>query len=140
LHIEIKQITAQETYNLRHEVMWPDKPLDFVKLDNDEEGIHFGLLKNNAIVAVVSLFVEGNKAQFRKLATKTSEQGKGYATGLLQYLINYTVEIGDIHCLWCNARADKTGFYKNFGMIETEQIFQKGGLNYCIMERKLSIG
>jgi len=40
LHIEIKQITAQETYNLRHEVMWPDKPLDFVKLDNDEEGLY----------------------------------------------------------------------------------------------------
>lgn len=139
MHIEIKQITAQETYNLRHEVMWPDKPLDFVKLDNDEEGIHFGLLKNNAIVAVVSLFVEGNKAQFRKLATKTSEQGKGYATLLLRYLTNYVVAKGHVNWLWCNARADKTGFYKNFGMIETDQTFQKGGLDYCIMEKKITI-
>ena len=33
--IEIREIKAQETYPLRHEVMWPDEPLDFVKLNND---------------------------------------------------------------------------------------------------------
>jgi GNAT superfamily N-acetyltransferase len=135
LQIEIRRIQAQETYHLRHEVMWPDRPLDFIKLDNDEDGIHFGLFKNNDIVSVVSLFVNGHSAQFRKLATKTSEQSKGYGRRLLQYLINYVEGEGNIHYLWCNARVDKAGFYKHFGMKQTDRKFQKSGQDYCIMEK-----
>lgn len=137
--IEIKQITAQETYKLRHEVMWPDMPLEFVKLKNDAAGVHFGVFKDLEIISVVSLFIKDNRAQFRKLATKTSEQGQGYGSVLLDHLISYVTTKRHINWLWCNARADKTSFYKKFGMIATKQTFQKEGLDYCIMEKKLSI-
>ena len=73
MKIEIRAILAEETYNLRHEVMWSDKPQEFVILDNDDEGVHFGVWKNSEIIAVVSLFMKDNHAQFRKLATKVSE-------------------------------------------------------------------
>ena len=134
MSIEIKEISAQETYNLRHQVMWPDKPRDFVILSNDEEALHFGLSKDSTITAVVSLFINNNSAQFRKLATKNSEQGNGYGSILLKYLMSI-VSNKNIEVLWCNARSDKTSFYEKLEMIQTPKKFVKEGVNYVIMER-----
>lgn len=65
---------------LRHEVMWPDEDFDYIKLKDDDAGIHFGLFKENMLISVVSLFVDKDEAQFRKFATLKSEQGKGYGS------------------------------------------------------------
>ncbi len=135
MSIKIKVINAQETYNLRHQVMWPDKPREFIILNNDEEGIHFGLLKDSTIISVVSLFIKNNCAQFRKFATKTSEQGNGYGSILLHHVIELISNEKKIEKLWCNARADKTSFYEKFGMIQTTKNFIKGDINYIIMEK-----
>ncbi|MGB3152386.1 MAG: GNAT family N-acetyltransferase [Maribacter sp.] len=131
----IREIDARDTYAIRHEAMWPVKPLEFVHLDNDEEGTHFGLFRDSILLAVVSLFITGNQAQFRKLATKTSEQGNGYGTLLLKHLIIYVSNEKQVIRLWCNARVDKTDFYKKFGMAETSKTFGKAGMNYVIMDK-----
>ena len=44
----------------------------------------------------------------------------------------------NIQSIWCNARSDKTTFYKKFGMLETDKTFNKGGIDYVIMEKLLS--
>ena len=98
-NISITEITAKETYNLRQLVMWPDKPLDFIKLKNDAKGIHFALCKNTKIVSVISLFIENDHAQFRKFATDVTEQGNGYGTALLSYLMDFATS-KKIKTLW----------------------------------------
>lgn len=132
--IKIQQIEAATTWNLRHQVMWPNCPINYVKLPKDEEGIHFGLFVNDELQSVISLFVEGKNAQFRKFATHQSTQGKGYGTRLLKHLMKYAEE-QEIDRIWCNARCDKTSFYKRFGMETTDQFFEKGGISYVIMEK-----
>ena len=134
MDIEIKEIQAQETNDLRQQVMWPNKPIEFVKLNEDENAIHFGLFKNSDIISIVSLFVKDNRAQFRKFATQTSEQGNGYGTLLLDHLMTY-VGTEKIEKLWCNARANKSSYYEKFGMIQTPKKFTKEGVNYIIMEK-----
>lgn len=114
--------------------MWPDKPLDYVKLDNDEEGYHYGLFLGDRLVSVVSLFIEGDEGQFRKFATDLDEQGKGYGSELLHFLFNKTEE-ENVKRIWCNARKDKAGFYEKFGMQTTDNEFTKGGIDYVIMEK-----
>lgn len=130
----IKEIKAEDTWELRRSVMWPTKSLEYVKLDDDSIGQHFGLFSHTKLVSVVSLFIEDNKAQFRKFATDTNEQGKGYGTALLTFVFNKLVQEG-VTLIWCNARTDKVAFYKRFGMQETNQRFDKGGISYTIMER-----
>jgi len=131
----IKQIPAETTWPLRHQVMWPDLPFDFIKLPEDPDGAHFGLFKNQELVSIVSLFktAEGT-AQFRKFATKSTEQGKGYGTKLLTHLIEYTQK-QKYHTVWCNARIDKTDFYKKFGMYETEETFIKQNIRFVILKK-----
>lgn len=133
--IVIQQIKAEETWPLRHSVMWPDKPFDHIKLSNDHKGVHYGLFHNGQLLAVVSLFIENGTAQFRKLATKESEQGKGYASQLLYHLMDYVRE-NNVSCIWCNARKDKVLFYQKFKMKKTKNEFSKSGLDYIIMERR----
>ena len=134
--VEIKEIKGEETWPLRFEVMYPDTSIDFVKLPNDDKGMHFGLFNNGELVSVVSLFVESNVAQFRKLATKEPVQGKGFGSDLLNYAFDYAK---NLNCtkIWCNARLDKRGFYQKFEMYETSNKFRKNEIDYVIMERFL---
>ncbi|KAI1441958.1 acyl-CoA N-acyltransferase [Annulohypoxylon stygium] len=42
LRVIVRQISARQTYGLRHAVLWPDKPASYVQLPDDEAGLHFG--------------------------------------------------------------------------------------------------
>ncbi|RFS18083.1 GNAT family N-acetyltransferase [Emticicia sp. C21] len=134
--IDLKQIQADETWALRHKVMWPDKPLDFVILPNDADGLHYGLFENGQLVSVISLFIKGDHAQFRKFATDTAYQGKGYGSQLLEFLID-TAKGLDIKELTCDARVTAIRFYKKFGMRTDSEIFQKSGKDYVRMSLRI---
>ncbi|NDI33750.1 GNAT family N-acetyltransferase [Chengkuizengella sediminis] len=135
--MEIKRISKEQTWGLRHIVMWPNKEFDYIKLDQDDLGIHFGLFQKGHLITVVSLFIEKNTAQFRKFATLQSEQGKGYGGMLLHHVIEEAKKMG-LTKIWCNARENKTSFYEKFGLKKSKQTFQKSGINYIIMERVLN--
>jgi GNAT superfamily N-acetyltransferase len=132
--ISIQPISAAETWPIRHKVMWPDQPLDYIKLKEDENGLHFGLFEVGQLVSIVSLFIAGNKAQFRKLATLSEFQGNGFASELIKHLIGYC-EQNKLEKLWCNARSSKMEFYQKFGFEPTEKQFTKLGEDYIIMGR-----
>lgn len=135
--MEIKSISAEDTRPLRHQIMWPDLPLDFIKLPEDSKGNHFGLFLDKELVSVVSLFqTDVGITQFRKFATKTNHQGKGYGSKLLVHLIEFAKEHG-FHTLWCNARVDKTDFYKKFGMFETQETYIKQNVKFVILKKVL---
>ncbi len=127
-------LPACDTWEIRRKVLWPSKPLDYVKLPKDEEGLHFGININGRLVSVISLFITGEEAQFRKFATLTTDQGKGYGTQLLNHLMEEAVNRG-VKRLWCNARVETASFYKRFGMQETETRFFKGDIPYVVMEK-----
>lgn len=134
--VQIKEIRFDLTWNIRHQVMYPDLPYDAIKLENDENGIHFGLYVDDQLTAVVSLFNNGKVTQFRKFATLTSAQGKGYGTQLLTYIINYAKNMGS-EKIWCNARVSAAGFYTKFGFIQTNQRSVSNGIDFVIMELQL---
>ncbi|MFB9760278.1 GNAT family N-acetyltransferase [Ectobacillus funiculus] len=83
----ITKVDKKKAWELRHKVMWPDKGLDYIKLEDDNVGIHFGLFKENTLISVISLFISNEEGQFRKFATLQQEQGKGYGSMLLDYVI-----------------------------------------------------
>ncbi|CAH0994894.1 hypothetical protein EMA8858_01007 [Emticicia aquatica] len=131
--IHIKKIDANETWPLRHKVMWPNEPLEFVILPNDDEGIHYGFFENEKLVSVISLFINHDEGQFRKFATDIESQRKGYGTQLLNYLIN-EAKLLNIKRLTCSARVSAIGFYKKFGMKTCSEIARKNGKDFIKME------
>lgn len=131
--INIKQITTSEVLPIRHKIMWPDKPISYVSLKNDNEARHFGLFVNGEITSIISLFIENNEAQFRKFATLIEFQGFGYGSILLKHIVSL-IQKENLKKLWCNARVEKSKFYEKFNLKTTDKKFVKGGIDYVIME------
>ena len=128
--ISIHPITPDQTYALRHAVLWPDKPFDYVRIDNDGEGHHYGAFRNNELVAVISLFVEGNSGRFRKFATRPDCQRMGIGMQLLNHVIDQARRL-NATVLWCDARLDAGDFYRRFGMEPVSEVFYKGPIPYA---------
>lgn len=130
----INEVEYEDILKLRQEVMYPDKDIEFVKLPDDAMALHIGVFENEKLVSGMSIFLNGREVQFRKLATRSDLQKKGYASALMQWLIDYANDMR-FDRLWCNARQGATDFYKKFGYEETDSRFSKNGYDYVVMER-----
>lgn len=128
--IHIQPITPEQTYPLRHSVLWPHKPLDYVKVEDDAAGYHFGAFEDGALIAVVSLFVNGQESRFRKFAAHPDYQRKGVGTALLNHVIAEARRL-EAKVLWCDARMDAADFYRRFGMSAVSEVFYKGPIPYA---------
>lgn len=131
--MEIATIKASQTWQIRHEVMWPDQAFEFVQLEEDNLGLHFGVFDQEKLVSIVSCFISNDEMQFRKLATLEAYQGKGIGSILLKYILDLAKDKG-LKKVWCNARTNKKSFYEKFGMIDTYKTFTKAGQEFTIME------
>jgi GNAT superfamily N-acetyltransferase len=131
----IRSITPEQTYSLRHAVLWPDKPVEYVKVENDADGYHFGAFLNGELVAVISLFVD-ELARFRKFAAHPDYQRMGIGTRLMDHIIREARRLGATE-LWCDARLDAADFYRRFGMEAVSDVFYKGPIPYARFSRTL---
>ena len=132
----IATITADETLPLRQSVLWPDKSLDEVRLPADAQGHHVGAFIEGQLVAVISLFVDGERAQFRKFATHPNYQNQGIGSLLLRRVIDMAKQLNASH-LCCDARLSAAPFYARRGMQPTGPVFYKGPIPYQQYERLL---
>lgn len=132
----IKPAPLPEVWSMRQLVMYPNESIDFVKLDDDAAGLHWGVYESGRLLSVISVFENDATVQFRKLATLPSEQGKGYGSALLQYVMDQAVKNGKTS-IWCNARLSATGIYRRFGMRETGDSWIKYGIDFIKMEKQL---
>jgi len=133
--IQIREITVAQTWPLRHGVMWPDKPFAYVQLPDDDQGHHYGLFENDQLVSVLSLFINDTDSRFRKFATLTTHQRRGYGSRLLSHVLQAAEALG-ARRIWCSARVEAAPFYEKFGMRESGGRFTHEGMPYVKMERR----
>jgi phosphoribosylformimino-5-aminoimidazole carboxamide ribotide isomerase len=134
--MSIQPVPLNEVWAMRQAVMYPQESISFVKLEDDEAGLHWGLYSAGELVSVISLFDRDNSIQFRKFATRTDLQGRGFGTTLLQHVMNWARTNGKKN-IWCNARLTATAIYKKFGMQAVGNTWQKWGLDFIKMEKQL---
>ncbi|WP_199119717.1 GNAT family N-acetyltransferase [Pedobacter sp. ASV28] len=129
----VEQIFPTLTWRIRKLAMYPDKEIIDMELPDDFDGIHFGLYYQHELTGVVSLFMQGNIAQFRKMAILPGAQGKGLGKQLLEYLIDYCKTQG-INTLWCNARTIAIGFYTKIGFVVKGKPYLRNQIEYIRAE------
>jgi phosphoribosylformimino-5-aminoimidazole carboxamide ribotide isomerase len=136
--MEIRKANLAEVWALRREVMYPEEEISFVQLEDDDKGLHLGLYNKSELVSVISLFIHNGELQFRKFATKKTEQKKGYGTVLLNKVFAIAKEK---HCksVWCNARRNAAKFYTKWGMTESGNSWMKYGMEFIIMKKVLDM-
>ncbi|SFG95129.1 GNAT family N-acetyltransferase [Pedobacter insulae] len=135
----IEQIFPSLTWRIRHVTMYPHQPYDFVKLEHDFDGIHFGIYVDYELTGVVSLFMEDGIGQFRKLAILPEAQHQGLGSQLMTYLIDFC-KVQKLTKLWCNARVNSTEFYTKFGFHQTNQTYSAAGFDFVRMELVIQYG
>lgn len=120
--LEVKTISAQETFAIRKEVLRKNIPLPYeFNGDLDVDTIHLGAFKNNKLIAVSSFMKVNNKNfngeqyQLRGMATLTEYQGFGAGKMMLEKAYAIFKEL-NIDCMWCNARLKAVDFYKKQGL------------------------
>jgi len=134
--IRIVQLSWQDTIPLRHTVLWPNESLEFCKVEGDEAALHYGIVKDEKLVCVASIYINKDSARLRKFATIHEFQGQGFGSYLLTHIFNNLKKKKVTH-FWCDARVESCGFYTKLGMKTKGEQFYKSDLPYIIMERFL---
>ena len=127
----IQEINLDTVWQIRHQVMWPERDPTFVRIPEDAYAKHLGVLIGSRCVSIISLFESPEGLQFRKFATLTSEQGKGYGS----YLLQHVIDSHPSQNIWCHARIEKQAFYEKFGLFTRSTPFEKAGKTYVRMEK-----
>ncbi|MBN8783820.1 MAG: 1-(5-phosphoribosyl)-5-[(5-phosphoribosylamino)methylideneamino]imidazole-4-carboxamide isomerase [Terrimonas ferruginea] len=133
--MNVQVAKLDDVWPLRQEVMYPELPIDAVKLPDDAAGSHFGIYEDNQLLSVVSVFERNGEMQFRKLATRRDKQGKGLAWILLQHVLKLA-EQKKVTRLWCNARLSATGLYEKMGLQQSGAPWNNLGHEFVVMEKK----
>lgn len=132
----INEVPYEDVLKIRQTVMYPNKDKESVTLSEDSNGLHIGYYLDGKPVSVFSLFLSNREIQFRKFATLTEYQGKGYGSKLMEWLLTYIEDL-KFSRVWCNSRVDKIDFYKKFGFSETADKFEKGGHQFVVLEKRI---
>jgi len=116
----IKEISAQETFIVRHPVLRKGKPIESCCFEGDNLGSthHFGLFENEKLTGIISIFLnsnpifaEKNQAQIRGMAVLEKKQKKGFGEALVSYSETFCIS-KNIELIWFNARTEAVDFYK----------------------------
>ena len=107
--VTINRVAPEATVGVREAVLWPGRP-DMCRLAEDAQGLHLAANVNNDVVGVVSLFVDGAEARFRKFAVLEAHRGAGLGSRLLQAAESEASRLG-AKTIDCDARADTAAAY-----------------------------
>ena len=132
--MDIRKIKASQTWKLRKKVMWPTREIEYVQLEDDHLGVHYGLYSEEELISVISLFFDNQMVQLRKFATDTTSQQRGYGSKLLQYVLKDAETLGATQ-IWCHARIEKVSFYEKFGLCSVGEPFIRDDQEYIRMNK-----
>lgn len=136
MDVILKNISADETLDIRHRVLWPNKPKAFCQLEDDQNAWHFGGFVEGQLVCVASVFFTQGEARLRKFATLEEFQGLGIGGKMIRHILA-ELKQSDARLFWCDARTTAMDFYQRFGMGTTSEVFYKEEIPYQRMSLEL---
>lgn len=132
----IKRIDWQQALPVRHQVLWPTESPDFCKVEADDSAMHYGYFVKQQLVAVASIYIDGEKARLRKFATLKEYQSQGIGAQLVAHILT-DLAAARVNVFWCDARATAVGFYQRCGLKIDGELFYKSDVAYYKMSRDI---
>lgn len=141
--IEIKSISNQQAYTVRHPVLRPNRPFSscFFEKDTHPKTVHLGAFCGRQLVGVLSALpnicsqIELHRGmQFRGMAVLEDHRNKGVGTLLIEKLSDHIKVQREWDYFWLNARIQAISLYLRVGMIPLGAPFviPKIGLHQCV--------
>jgi len=145
----IREITAIETFLVRHPVLRKGKPIESCQFEGDDLNTtkHFGLYEDSNLVGVISifecksvLFNEKKQFQIRGMAVLENFQKKGFGEALMHHA-ELALQKEKANLIWFNARKTALGFYEKLGyrIIGDPFEIENVGIHYLMYKKWNSI-
>jgi predicted GNAT family N-acyltransferase len=121
--MEVKQIDAKDTLELRSQILRNNKePSEcYFEHDNDDLTFHLGAFVDDKLASVASFYMEKHadldeeyQYRLRGMATLPEFRGQGLSSALLRTAFPI-IKNNNVHSVWCNARKSAVGFYEKVG-------------------------
>ncbi|TBR41418.1 N-acetyltransferase [Marinomonas agarivorans] len=132
--LDIRYTTLNEVLPIRHQVLWPDEPMENCIVSGDGTALHIAGYLGDEIVCVASIYQEETgRFRLRKFATLTQYQSQGIGSKVLNFIIAELKQKQAIS-LWCDARETAMPFYQRFGFAAISGRFIKKNKPYYKIE------
>ena len=124
MDIQIKEILAKQTYELRHPLLRKGQPYDSCQLENDNhpQSIHLGAYSSSRLVGILSAmpnccpdYNDQICFQLRAMAVHPEFQRRKIASQLIQNIVRRLKEDSKVENIWLNARVNANALYLNNG-------------------------
>ena len=124
MDIQIKEILAKQTYELRHPLLRKGQPYDSCQLENDNnpQSIHLGAYSSSQLVGILSAmpnccpdYNDQICFQLRAMAVHPEFQRRKIASQLIQNIVRRLKEDSKVENIWLNARVNANALYLNNG-------------------------
>lgn len=124
MELQIKEILAKETYELRHPFLRKGQPIESCQLEKDEDTdtIHLGAYYAYSLVGILSaIYNECSEhktrraVQLRAMAVHPDFRRKKIASQLIQAILSKLKEKQSVEIIWLNARVIANDLYLNNG-------------------------
>jgi len=161
--IQIVKISKDQTWRLRHSVLYPGLPLSHAYLPEDDAGLHYGtfLPQRDTPIAVVSLFRENiptdketpdsepglssakllahfcEVVRFRQFVCEPQYQGQGYGSQLLLHALSIVRSEWGVTVVWGDCRTETQEWYQRRGLQPFGPKFFKGAVEHVRMKADL---
>jgi GNAT superfamily N-acetyltransferase len=121
--MEIRQIEAKDTYNIRQQILRPNGDISDCHFDGDDKDVtfHLGAFIDENLCSVASFYLDTHpdikdeyQFRLRGMATLEEFQSQGLSRALLQTAFPI-IKKNHVNTLWCNARENAIGFYNKVG-------------------------
>lgn len=129
----VRELTAEQTHDLRRRVLRVDTPSTDVEWpgDHDTATFHLGIVDERGTIAVATWLVAASPdlgtghagIQLRGMATDPDERGTGLGASVLRAGIERSARSGADH-VWANARSSALEFYTRHGFEITSDEFE----------------
>ena len=121
--MNVRQISANDTYHIRGQMLRPGRDLSecVFKGDESDQTLHLGAFVEKKLVSIASFyfnqsqsFEAPNQFQLRGMATLPEFQNQGLSRELLKFGFPL-IKRNFCDLVWCNARISAVGFYETVG-------------------------
>ncbi|MCY8927687.1 GNAT family N-acetyltransferase [Bacillus subtilis] len=142
--LEVKTISAEDTYEIRHRILRPHQSIEQCKYEEDHAkgSFHLGAFFEGKLISIASfspqiqpLITESPAYRLRGMATLEEYRDQKGGSTLIKHAEEKLAENG-VQAVWCNARSHVKGYYSKLGWEELGEPFEIPGIGTHIVMYK----
>ncbi|UPV80262.1 GNAT family N-acetyltransferase [Bacillus rugosus] len=147
--LEVKTISAEDTYEIRHRILRPHQSIEQCKYEQDhaEGAFHLGAFYEGTLISIASFFPQkqplitaSSAYRLRGMATLEGYRDQKAGSTLIKYAEQKLADRG-VQAVWCNARHYVKGYYAKLGWEELGLPFEIPGIGtHIVMYKTLGTG